>query len=596
MSEATPHAKAKAARAEKSTVLIRRLLREHLKPYWSRVVIAALFMGLAALMTGALARLMEPVIDEVFQSRSAEALWPVALMVFGAFAVRGIATYFHSVMMNDVGQRLVADVQNRLYSHLSNADLSFFHGHPAGSLISRMTADISVMRNAVAECFTGVVKSNATLIVLVAVMFHQDWRLALAAFVVFPLAMIYVLRLGKRMRRVGGATQAELGRFSSLLNENFQGIRLVKAYGMETYEQGRIATLVDRLRHLVHKQFRLSALTGPVNEILSGVAIVTVIVYGGARVIAGESTTGAFFSFITAFLLAYEPIKRIGKLNAILQAGLASAERVFALLDMKPSIADSADARVLKITGPTIRFENVTFFYGEGANALQQVTIEVPAGKTVALVGPSGAGKSTLLNLIPRFYDVSEGRLTIDGQDVRDVTLASLRANIALVSQDVTVFDDTLAANIAYGKAGASRAEIVAAAKAAAADGFITSLPEGYETIVGEQGVRLSGGQRQRIAIARAMLRNAPILLLDEATSALDADSERAVQQALRELRQGRTTLVIAHRLSTIVEANLIYVLDQGRVIEQGRHHDLLAMGGVYARLYGAMGEAEKTA
>ena len=356
---------------------------------------------------------------------------------------------------------------------------------------------------------------------------------------------------------------------------------------MELHEETRTKNVIEKIYKLMVKAYRVSALATPVSEILSGLAIVTIIAYGGVQVMEGNSTPGKLFSFITAFLLAYEPMKRLAKLNAIMQMGLAAAERVFSVLDTPPLILDKPDAKVLKTEKPEIVFTDVSFRYQDGTEALRDLSMVVPAGKTVALVGASGAGKSTVLNLIPRFYDVEQGSVKIDGMDVRDVTLESLRAHMALVSQEVSVFNDTVRENIAYGKPDASETEIIEAAKAAAAHDFISELPEGYETKLGEQGVKLSGGQRQRIAIARAMLKNAPVLLLDEATSALDTESERVVQQALDRLQRGRTTIVVAHRLSTIEHADLIYVLEGGKVVEQGSHADLVAQNGVYARLQG---------
>jgi subfamily B ATP-binding cassette protein MsbA len=393
-------------------------------------------------------------------------------------------------------------------------------------------------------------------------------------------------RIGRRMRRVSANTQTELGEFMTLLNQTFQGARYVKAYGMETYETSRAARIIENLYRLVEKSQRIRAISSPLMETLGGVAVALVILYGGHQVFTGARSTGAFFSFITALLLAYQPLKNLANLNANLQEGLAAAQRLFTVLDIEPTICDRADAKPLAVAGGEIRFDAVRFSYGNGLDALNAATLEVPAGGTVALVGASGAGKSTIMNLIPRFYDVTAGAVRVDGQDVRDVTLASLRGAIALVSQEVTLFDDTVRANIAYGRFGASDAEIEATARAAAADDFIRALPQGYDTPVGEHGVKLSGGQRQRLSIARAMLKNAPILLLDEATSSLDTESERQVQTALKTLMRGRTTLVIAHRLSTVIEADIIYVIDAGRVVERGSHAELLRRDGAYARLH----------
>ncbi|WP_207478572.1 ABC transporter ATP-binding protein [Arenibaculum pallidiluteum] len=575
---------------------MKRLARNYLRPQIWRVVSAMFWMAVAAGTTGALAKLMEPIIDEIFQAKNQAMLVPVAAGVMLAFVFRGIATYAHSVQMNHAGQAIVAAIQRQLYGHLLKADLAFFHANAAGQLVSRLTNDVNVMRFAVAEVLTSSFKSALTLAILVAVMFYQDWLLALIAFMAFPAAAVFVARLGKRLRRVSYNTQAELGNFSTILNQTFQGARHVKAYGMEAYEEARASGIIERLFRLNHKGFRVSAMSAPVTEFLSGAAIVTVIVYGGLQVISGDRTAGALFSFITAFLLAYEPMKRMARLNGQLQAAFAAAERVFAILDTAPAVVDRPGARPLAVASADLRFQDVHFSYGTEKGALHGLSLEVPAGRTVALVGPSGAGKSTILNLIPRFYDVGQGSVSIGGVDVRDVTLRSLRANIALVSQEVALFDDTVRANIAYGRKGAADAEIEEAAKAAAAHDFIMALPQGYETRIGEFGVKLSGGQRQRIAIARAMLRNAPILLLDEATSALDTESERLVQDALRRLQRGRTTLVIAHRLSTIVDADRIYVIEAGRVGEAGTHAELLRRGGTYARLWALQSGGEPSA
>jgi subfamily B ATP-binding cassette protein MsbA len=420
----------------------------------------------------------------------------------------------------------------------------------------------------------------------VGVMFYQDWLLAVASFFAFPTAILPLVRIGRRMRKVSANTQRELGQFTTLLNEVFQGARHVKAYGMEAYERERAGAVIEQIFKLVFRAARTKAAAYPIMETLGGTAIVVVICYGGWQVIEGTRSTGTFFSFVTALLLAYDPVKKLVNLNAQLQEGLAAADRVFEILDVEPAILDRPGATAIETVNGEIGFEDVTFSYAGGPPALKGVSLGVEAGRTVALVGQSGAGKSTVLNLIPRFFDVNAGRITLDGRDIRDITIASLRANIALVSQDVTLFDDTIEANIAYGRAGATAEEIREAARGASAHGFIEAMPDGYATIVGEHGVKLSGGQRQRIAIARAMLKDAPILLLDEATSALDTESERAVQAALGILMRGRTTIVIAHRLSTIQSADAIHVVDAGRIVESGKHLELLARGGVYANLH----------
>jgi len=567
--------------------LIKRLFKGYLRPHASGFITAFVFMGLGAATTGALAKMIEPIVNQLGKGLGDMQVLALGGSVLGIFALRGVATYLHTVIMNRIGQRIVTDVQQQMHRHLLEADLAFFHANASGVLMSRLTNDVAVMRQAVGECMTSSFKGGLTLAFLIGVMFYQDWKLSIAAFFVFPLSALFVMKIGKHMRRYSMKTQESIGQFSSLLNQIFQGMRHVKAYGMEALEHERIRGVTEDVYKLALKGFKASALANPMAEILSGLAIVTVILYGNWQVEQGLTTPGALFSFITAFILAYDPMKRTAKVNGQLQSGLAAAERVFQVLDTRPAIVDKPGARELDVTDFTVKIDDVVFNYIDGTLALDHVSITVPHGKTVAIVGPSGAGKSTIINLIPRFYDVVSGRITIGGMDVRDVTMASLRRHMALVSQETALFDDTVRANIAYGRREASLDDIQAAAIAAFADTFIRALPQGYDTIVGEHGVKLSGGQRQRIAIARAMLRNAPLLLLDEATSALDNESERAVQDALKRLQAGRTTIVVAHRLSTIVDADLIIVMEHGRVVEQGKHGDLLEKRGVYARLYG---------
>jgi len=579
----------------RSAALVWRLARDFMRPHVRRILFAFLLMGLAAGSTAGRAWLMEPVLDRIFVAREGSLLLLIAGGALALALVKGLADYGDAVLMTRVGQRVIADVQLALFARLMRADLAYFHAHSSGTLISRFTSDAALLRGAAANVLGAIGKDAVTVVFLVGVMFYQDWLLALISFFVFPLAIRPIVAIGRRIRRVTASAQAEIGQFTTLLSQTFQGARHVKAYGMEEYEERRAAGLIERLFSLIDRGTRTRSRASPMMETLGGTAIAVVILYGGHQVISGARTPGALFSFITALLLAYQPLKSMANLNASLQEGLAAAQRIFEVLDVEPAIRDLPGARPLRISGGEIRFEDVRFGYVPGTPVIGGLSLTIPAGHTVALVGPSGAGKSTILNLIPRFYDIERGSITIDGQNVREVTIASLREAIALVAQEVSLFDDTVCANIAYGRFGASSAEIEEAARAAAADDFIHELPQSYDTMVGEHGVRLSGGQRQRIAIARAMLKNAPILLLDEATSALDSESERHVQRALNALIRGRTTLVIAHRLSTVQGADLICVLDRGQIVETGRHPELLARGGLYARLY-AMQFAEQHA
>ena len=574
------------AREHPTGPLVRRLTRDYLRPHWPRMMAAFACMAVVAGTTALNAWLMQPMLDRVFVGHDETLLYIIPAAIILLAFLKGVAAYGQAVLMTTIGQRIVADIQRGLFARLMRADLTYFHANPTGTLISRFINDANLLRATATNVLAGIGKEALTAIFLVALMFYQDWVLALISIAVFPFAVRPLTSIGRRMRRVSANTQVEVGQFTTLLDQVFQGARHVKAYGMEEYEQKRAGAVIERLYRLVERAQRVRSIASPLMETLGSLAVAAVILYGGHQVVAGTRTPGTFFSFITALLLAYQPMKALASLNIGLQEGLAGAQRIFAVLDVEPEIRDRPQARALAVTGGEIRFENVRFHYVAGTPALDGASLLVPAGKTVALVGPSGAGKSTILNLIPRFYDVAEGAVRIDGKDVRDATIVSLRAAIALVSQEVSLFDDTVRANIAYGRFGASMAEIEQAARSAAADEFIQALPAGYDTEVGEHGVKLSGGQRQRIAIARAMLKNAPILLLDEATSSLDTESERQVQAALKLLMHGRTTLVIAHRLSTVVDADLIYVVDQGRIVESGSHAELLRQSGIYARLY----------
>ena len=569
-----------------SMQLVKRLFRESIRPYLKWIILSLICMTGVAAATATSAWLMKPVINEVFVAKNETLLLPISLAVILTFAIKGLSNYGQSVSISYVGQRIVTDTQHRLYEHLIEMELGFFHRSSTGSLLSRFTVDINMMRNAVSNALTGIGKDFLTLVFLVGVMFYQDWLLSLIAFFVFPIAIFPIVSLGKRIRAVTLDTQEEYGTFTTVLEQTFQGARVVKAYNSEDYEKARVKQIAERLFSLVFKSMRIRSLASPLMETLGGLAVALVIFYGGYRVIGQSMDPGSFFSFITALLLAYEPVKRLANLNATLQEGLAGAERLFAILDLKPGIKEHPDARELDIKNGEIQISNITFSYVDEQTVLNNISVNIPAGKLVALVGPSGSGKSTILNLIPRFFDVDAGNITIDGSDLREVSFASLRKRIGLVSQEIALFDDTIKANISYGQPTASEEEITAAAKNALAHDFIMEMPQGYDTHVGEQGIKLSGGQRQRLAIARAMLKDAPILLLDEATSSLDAESENLIQQALFKLMKGRTTLVIAHRLSTIIDADLIYVVDSGEIVESGDHNTLIKNGGPYSRLY----------
>ena len=571
--------------------LVRRMVHVYLRPHFVPLFQSIFFMAIAAAMTAGIAILTEPILDKVLGPNSdTKYIWPVGGAIMMVFIVRGFSTYIHTVITARIGQSIVADIQKDLFSHFMRMDLAFFHANPSGQLISSVTNDVNVMRVAVTSTLTGLGKNLLTLIFLIGVMFYKDWQLSIAAFIIFPFAAMFVVHIGRRLRKVSRSIQGEMASLTDILSQIFQGVRQVQAYGMEKHEEKRAGSVIDKVKNFNIKSVKISNLSTPVNDTLIGIVMMGIIVYGGYKSTAGEMTAGQLMSFLAAFTLAYEPMKKLAKLNGTLQTGLGAAERVFAMIDRKPSIRQKRGAKALKTKSPSITFDNVNFRYdGEDDKALGGVSFEAKSGSITALVGPSGSGKTTIINLIPRFYDPLEGAVSINGKDLRDLSLKSLREHIALVSQDITIFDESVRDNIAYGLKGASDKAVIKAAKAAAAHEFIEGLSEGYDTVLGEDGVKLSGGQRQRISIARAILRNAPILLLDEATSALDNESEALIQRALQGLQKGRTTIVIAHRLSTVQNANQIIVLDEGEIAEKGTHKTLLKKAGLYAKMH-AMG------
>ena len=585
----SPHSKGLSAgvAARSSTkVLVRRLLRERMRGYYVPIAGALLCMAIVAAATAGTAWLIEPALDKIFIARDRETLYLIPMAIVVLALLGGGAFYLQAILVAWVGERIVADFRSDMYVRLMRADLGFFVNTQTGNLIARFTSDASMLRMSLLRAITGMIRHSLKLVFLIGVMLYQEWLLALIAVVVFPLAYWPIVSIGRRIRRAASIMQARMADLTIRLDESFPAARLIKAYRMEKAEITRAGTAIEQVRKRSYRAARIAAITRPVMEALSGVMVGVVILIGGSMVIAGSITTGEFSSFLAALLLSYQPVKALAGLNNILQQGLAAAQRVFAVLDIESDISDARNAKPLAIAGGEIRFDRVGFSYNPGVPALAGVDLVAPAGATIALVGASGAGKSTMLNLIPRFYEVDKGAIKIDGQDIREVTLASLRDSIALVSQEVTLFNDTIRDNIAYGRADATLDEIVTAAKDAGAHDFIAALPDGYDTQAGELGQRLSGGQRQRISIARAMLKDAPILLLDEATSSLDTESERVVREALDRLKEGRTTVVIAHRLSTVIGSDLIYVIEQGKAVESGTHAELIAAGGAYARQY----------
>ncbi|MBN2751324.1 MAG: ATP-binding cassette domain-containing protein [Rhodospirillaceae bacterium] len=571
---------------ERSFALMRRLFREAARPYIWYMAAAVVCMALVAGTTAMSAWLLDPVVNKVFVDRDRAMLWMIGGAVMGVFAVKSLASYLQDVLLSHVGQNIIADTQDRLFARIVDQEVALFQDRASGSLVSHFTYDINAMRIAVSSAFIGIGRDLLSVIFLVGITFYQDWMLASISLVVAPISVLPIQRLSKRMRRVARQTQEEMGGLNTSLSQTFQGIRVIKAFGLEAFERSRVKALVTSLRDLAIRATRIEAAAQPIIDIFGGAAITSVIVYGGARVIEGATTPGAFFSFIAAILMAYQPLRSLSKMNVSIQTGLAAAARVFALIDRTPALTEAENPVAIPRISGTVVFEDVRFSYNGIDFALNGADFTAPAGEITALVGPSGAGKSTVFSMIPRFYDPAEGRVLVNGIDVRQASFQSLRDAIAVVSQEVVLFDDTVAANIRCGRLDADDDAIQDAAKAAAAHDFIQDLPLGYDTRVGEHGLRLSGGQRQRIAIARAILKNAPILLLDEATSALDTESERLIQNALAGLMKGRTTIVIAHRLSTIRDAHIIHAFDRGRVVESGNHQALLDKGGLYARLH----------
>ncbi len=557
------------------------------RPYFGLIALGIILASVISAMNGAIAWLVKPVLDDIFLAKSMTMLKLLPLAVVLIYLIKGAAGYGQACIMRAVGQKIITRLRYELYEHINSMSMSFFERIPSAVLMARITNDVKNLSSVSSKVIADLARETTTLIALLVVIFWRDYKLASISIFVLPLSAIPMVKIGQKLKKLSRKRQEKIAQINNLLQETFVGTKIVKAFCMEDAENAKFGRMNRQLYRLIMKSVRADEITSPLIEFLGSACLAVIIWYGGYQVILGNTTPGTFFSFIAALFLMYKPIRKFSKMNNIVQDAMASAERVFSILDTPQDIKDHENAIELTGLKKKLEFKKVNFQYDEKDGlVLKDINLDIIKGEMVALVGMSGAGKSTLANLIPRFYDATSGTILIDGTDTRKYTVKSLRKNVGIVTQESILFNDSVRYNIAYGRADCSEDEIVQAAKDAYAHDFITQLPQGYDSTIGERGCRLSGGQRQRIAIARALLKNPDILILDEATSDLDTESEYYVQKALENLMKTRTTLVIAHRLSTVINADKILVFDDGRLVDIGHHEELIKRDGIYKVLF----------
>ena len=570
--------------------LLLRIFNNYIRKHSQKIFIAVICMIIVSATTAINAWMMQPVLDDIFINKDKSLILVIPLAILIIAIIKGISSYIQSILMSFVSYKIVADLQNHMFESLIKCDISFFSKTNSGTLISRFLADVGALSKGVHNVIINIIKDFFTLLFLIGVLFYHDPKLALISLLIFPLAIYPISRIGKRLRKISKNTQIGFGMLTKRLTESLQGIKTIKSFNAEQIEREKVDKEVENIFQLTYKSSRVNSISRPLMETLGGLAIAVIIYVGGSQVISGTTTPGTFFSFLTALLMAYQPIKSLASLNATLQMAMAAAERIFNIIDTRPLITEKGsnkDHLLKNGTAYSINFSNVSFSYeNSDKTTLQNINLEIKKGEKVALVGYSGAGKTSLLNLLPRFYEIKKGKITINGINIKDLSFNFLRNHFSLVSQDIVLFDDTLKYNICYGQKNINSRRVLDACKKANCEEFIKKFPNGVNETIGEKGVKLSGGQKQRIAIARAFLKNSPFLLLDEATSSLDSRSEKKIQTSLDKLMKNKTSLVIAHRLSTIIDADKIILLQNGKIEDIDKHSNLLKKSKIYKNLY----------